>query len=244
MSWVVNFHHGLLLGKRGAYLQTCVALAAIFLAISGLIQWWPSRWTWSRLQPRAHARPLHYAVGFWAMWPLLLIAPTAVFMAWRTEINKALLGDGNPAIAAGVKRTAASLSLDSVMTTARAAQPDATWRVLTLPQKPTEPYSITYQLPGEYGRTGGNQMSLELQPDGTALVIATTELHSDSRMRRLLHELMQIHYGEFGGITTRLLWCVTGFAPAVLFFSGLLMWRRRVHAQAATERVLAAQVAR
>jgi uncharacterized iron-regulated membrane protein len=64
MSWVVNFHHALLLGKNGRYLQTCVALAAIFLAISGLIQWWPNSFTWSRLQPRARARPLHYAVGF------------------------------------------------------------------------------------------------------------------------------------------------------------------------------------
>jgi len=37
MSFLVNFHHALLLGKNGAYLQTCVALATIFMAISGLI---------------------------------------------------------------------------------------------------------------------------------------------------------------------------------------------------------------
>jgi uncharacterized iron-regulated membrane protein len=242
MSWVVNFHHALLLGKNGRYLQTCVALAAIFLAISGLIQWWPNSFTWSRLQPRARARPLHYAVGFWAMWPLLLIAPTAIYMAWRLDINKSLLGDASPRIAGPSstpdKKTAAPLTLNSVMATARAARPDAVWRVLTLPQKPKEPYTITYQLPGEYGRTGGNQMSLKPNPDGTARVIAITELHTSSRLKRVLDELMLIHYGEFGGFTTRLLWCATGLTPAVLFFSGFLMWRRRMHAETASRRLL------
>jgi uncharacterized iron-regulated membrane protein len=246
MSWVVNFHHALLLGKNGRYLQTCVALAAIFLAMSGLIQWWPNSFTWSRLQPRARARPLHYAVGFWAMWPLLLIATTAIYMAWRLEINKSLLGGASARIAGptstAAKKIAASLTLSAVMATARAARPDAAWRVVTLPQKPKEPFTITYQLPGEYGRTGGNQMSLKPNPDGTARVIAIVELRNSSRMQRFLDELMQIHYGEFGGFPTRLLWCVTGFMPAVLFFSGLLMWRRRVGAQTASQRVLEARL--
>jgi uncharacterized iron-regulated membrane protein len=248
MTWVVNFHHALLLGKNGRYLQTCVALAAIFLAISGLIQWWPSNFTWSRLQPRARARPLHYAVGFWAMWPLLLIAPTAIYMAWRLDINKSLLGDAGTSMVASAstpaKQTSAFLTLNSVMATARATRPDAAWRILTLPQKPKEPYTITYQLPGEYGRTGGNQMSLKANPDGTARVVAITELHNSSRMKRFLDELMFIHYGEFGGFTTRLLWCATGFTPAVLFFTGLLMWRRRVTAEAASRRVLDARLTR
>jgi uncharacterized iron-regulated membrane protein len=256
MSFLVNFHHALFMGKNGAYLQTVVALAAIFLAISGLIQWWPKSWTWSRLQPRASARPLHYAVGFWAMWPLLLIAFTAIYMAWHSEINKSLLGDA-PAKVAGTaksgatkahdgagdaaKKPAVPASLNAVVSAASAAKPNATWRVLTLPLKPKDPFTITYQLPGEYGRTGYNQISLKPNPDGTARVTAVAELHTSSPMKRFLTELMQIHYGEFGGIATRLLWCFTGFMPAVLFFSGLLMWRRRLRTEAITRDALAAR---
>jgi uncharacterized iron-regulated membrane protein len=255
MSFLVNFHHALLMGKSGAYLQTAVGLAAIFLAVSGLIQWWPKIWTWSRLQPRARARPLHYAVGFWAMWPLLVISVTAIYMAWHTDINKALLGEGNAMVAAPAKsvgeaaksnpdtagpakKAATPLTLHAVMDAAHAAKPDAAWRILTLPQKPKDPFTITYQLPGEYGRAGNNQISLKGNADGTARVTAVSELHSSSAMKRFLTELMQIHYGEFGGIATRLLWCLTGFMPAVLFFSGLLIWRRRVHAEAVSQRNL------
>jgi len=256
MSFLVNFHHGLLVGKKGAYLQTAVAIAAIFLAISGLIQWWPKSWTWSRLQPRASARPLHYALGFWAMWPLLLIATSAIYMAWRLEINKTLLGETNPKIAAPTKpkaqpgtsdnaaagkKPAATFSLSAVMDAAHAAKPNATWRILTLPQKPNEPFTILYQLPGEYGRTGNNQLSLKSNSHGTVDVTAVSELHLSSRMNRLLTELMQIHYGEFGGFTTRLLWCFTGFIPAVLFFSGLLMWQRRAQMEAASLTLIAAR---
>jgi uncharacterized iron-regulated membrane protein len=255
MSFLVNFHHGLLLGKNGAYLQTVVALGAIFLAVSGLIQWWPKSWTWSRLQPRASARPLHYVVGFWAMWPLLLIAATAMYMAWRPEINKSLLGEAkieasvNTGAAATksrggssapVKKPAATPSLNAVIATARAVRPNATWRILTLPQKPKDPFIITYQLPGEYGRTGNNQITLKPNPDGTARVIAFTELHAGPPMKRFLTQLTQIHYGEYGGFATRLLWCVTGFTPAVLFLSGLLMWRRRVRAEAASRNIILA----
>lgn len=257
MSFLVNFHHGLLLGKNGAYLQTCVAMAAIFLAISGLIQWWPKSWSWSRVRPRASARPLHYAIGFWAMWPLLFIAVTAIYMAWRLEINKSLIGEPIARISAPAKmrgeaakshdavvsvgHSTASLTLQALIAAARAAEPDATWRVLTLPQKPRDPFTITYQLPGEYGRTGNNLISLKQKPDGRAQVIAVSRLRQSSRMKRFLAELMQIHYGEFGGIVVRLIWCVTGFMPAVLFFSGLLMWRRRLLAESASQKVLAAR---
>lgn len=247
MSFLVNFHHALLMGKNGAYLQTVVAFAAIFLAISGLIQWWPKTWRWSRLRPRASARPLHYAIGFWAMTPLLLIAATSIYMAWRSGINQALVGEATTKVAApakpgeDAKKSSAPASLHAVMDAARTAKPDATWRILTLPQKPKDPFTITYQLPGEYGRTGNNQISLKMNTDATARVTAVSELRQSARMKRFLTCLMQIHYGEFGGITTRLLWCATGFSPAILFFSGLLMWRRRIHTATASQRIIATQ---
>jgi uncharacterized iron-regulated membrane protein len=257
ISFVVNFHHALFLGKNGAYLQTCVAVAAILMAISGLTLWWPKRWTWSRFRPRASARPLHYAIGFWAMWPLIIIASTGCYMAWRSTINKALLpheslqsssikaatdkaGTLQPD-ASQTKKKLQILSLNAILAAAHAAKPEAEWRILTIPQKAKEPVAITYQLPDEYGRTGNNQMQLRQADDGTVRVISVTELRSSSRAKRFLTELMQVHYGEFAGITSRLLWCVTGFTPAVLFCSGFLMWRRQIRSSRALQKALLAQ---
>ena len=115
-------------------------------------------------------------------------------------------------------------------------------RSVTLPQKAGSAVSILYQLPGEYGRAANNTMTLKpakMVPSCGKLV----ESRSGSRLRRLLNGLMEVHYGEFAGIGSRLLRCATGFAPAVLFGSGLLMWRRRLRSLQVRTMLVAARAA-
>ncbi len=37
-----------------------------------------------------------------------------------------------------------------------------------------------------------------------------------------------LHFGNFGGMPIKILWCIIGLAPVVLFATGLLMWWNRV----------------
>jgi len=57
-------------------------------------------------------------------------------------------------------------------------------------------------------------------------------LHKAARNPRLgdqvLYWLTQLHFGRFAGPTVKTIWTVTGLAPAVLFFTGLVMWWNRV----------------
>jgi uncharacterized iron-regulated membrane protein len=233
MSFLVNFHHALFLGKTGAVIQVTVALATVALVVIGLILWLPKAWIWSRVRPRASARPLHYAIGFWAFLPLLIIAPTGAYMAWRVEITQALLHEpaAKPMVSSPKATPAAeppSGYLNAAIATAGQTRPKAVLRSVTLPQKAGSVVSILYQLPGEYGRAANNTMTLKPAKDGSLRVASVIESRSGSKLRRLLNGLMEVHYGEFAGIGSRLLWCATGFAPAVLFGSGLLMWRRRL----------------
>lgn len=248
MSFLVNFHHALFLGKAGAVIQVVVALATITLIVSGLILWLPKTWTWSRVRPRARARPLHYAIGFWAFLPLLIIAPTGAYMAWHVEIAQALLHEPTAKlVASSPKPTPApeppSGYLNTAIATARQARPEAVLRSVTLPQKVDGGVSILYQLPGEYGRAANNTMKLKSAKDGSLRVASIVESRSGSKLRRLLNGLMEVHYGEFAGIGSRLLWCAIGFAPAVLFGSGLLMWRRRLRSNQVAHDVMAARAA-
>jgi uncharacterized iron-regulated membrane protein len=244
MSFLVNFHHALFLAKTGNAIQVLVALAVVTMVVTGLILWLPAKWTWSRIRPRASARPLHYAIGFWASLPFLVIAPTGAYMAWRTEITQALLHEPT------VKRTASSpkaspaeLSLNSAIATAHQTRPNAVLRSVTIPQKAGGAITILYQLPDEYGRAANNTMTIESAKDGSVQATKIVEARSGSTLRRLLNELMQVHYGEFAGISSRLLWCAIGFAPSVLFTSGLLMWRRRLRSREAVRQALAARAA-
>jgi uncharacterized iron-regulated membrane protein len=234
MSFLVNFHHALFLGKAGAVIQVVVALTTVALVVIGLILWLPKTWTWSRVRPRASARPVHYAIGFSAFLPLLIIAPTGAYMAWRVEITQALLHEptAKPVVSSPKTTPPAeppSGYLNAAIAAARQARPEAVLRSVTLPQKVGGGISILYQLPGEHGRAANNTMTLKPTKDGSLRVASIAESRRGSKLRRLLNGLMEVHYGEFAGIGSRLLWCVTGFAPAALFGSGLLMWRRRLH---------------
>jgi uncharacterized iron-regulated membrane protein len=84
-------------------------------------------------------------------------------------------------------------------------------------------------------------MTLKPAKDGSLRVASVVESRSGSKLRRLLNGLMELHYGEFAGIGSRLLWCATGFAPAVLFGSGLLMRRRRLRSLQVAHNAIAAR---
>ena len=45
---------------------------------------------------------------------------------------------------------------------------------------------------------------------------------------RVLYWLARLHFGRFGGMTTKVLWAVIGLAPVLMFVTGVLMWWNRV----------------
>jgi uncharacterized iron-regulated membrane protein len=45
---------------------------------------------------------------------------------------------------------------------------------------------------------------------------------------QVLYWLAQLHFGRFAGQPVKVIWTVLGFAPAVLFVTGTLMWWKRV----------------
>jgi uncharacterized iron-regulated membrane protein len=44
----------------------------------------------------------------------------------------------------------------------------------------------------------------------------------------VLYWLAQLHFGRFAGISVKITWTVIGLVPAVLFFTGTVMWWKRV----------------
>lgn len=45
---------------------------------------------------------------------------------------------------------------------------------------------------------------------------------------RFLRGVSRTHFGNFDGTTIRVLWCVLGIAPVILFVTGVIMWWNRV----------------
>jgi hypothetical protein len=100
----------------------------------------------------ASARPLHYAIGVFAV---TIIAPTGAYMAWL-EITQALLHEPTAKPVSPRRATAAAEPPSGYLNAAIATHTSKTRRILrsvTLPQK-VGGVSILYQLPGN---TAGSQ---------------------------------------------------------------------------------------
>ena len=44
----------------------------------------------------------------------------------------------------------------------------------------------------------------------------------------VLYWFTTLHFGRFGGWSTKLIWTVVGLVPPVMFVTGLVMWWNRV----------------
>lgn len=244
---LIELHHNLFAGTFGRAVLGYVAIATILMALSGLWLWWPAAWTWSRVRPRAAARPLHYALGFWAMGPLLLIATTALYFVWRQPIQRAfgVAGPQNAVARPGSRGQGhdgphregsgrqplaqrAEPSLDSIVATATAAMPTERLVALRFPDKPGEAYAVFFEPPRQHYRAAPDSVRVRMTPDGRAHLESILRWDQMPLRQRFLEWLPRIHQAEVGGIPLRILWSVTGLLPSVLYVTGFLMWRRRV----------------
>ena len=44
---------------------------------------------------------------------------------------------------------------------------------------------------------------------------------------QFLDSFTPLHYGTFGGLPVKILWCIGGLAPGILSITGCLMWYKR-----------------
>lgn len=78
------------------------------------------------------------------------------------------------------------------------------------------------------------EQSLTWMEDVVAFHPATLEVLSDistsklNAVERVSLALYSIHFGDFGGLTVKVFWCIIGLVPALLTVTRYLMWWNRV----------------
>jgi uncharacterized iron-regulated membrane protein len=121
------------------------------------------------------------------------------------------------------------LELSEILQTADTALPGAVTTQIFLPQKQDAVFRIRKKFPQEledYGRSfvyldQYNGKVLQVQ-NGLSLPLGD----------RVLNSFVPLHYGTFGGLSTRILYVFIGLAPSILLLTGLVMWRYRQWAKA------------
>lgn len=231
VTWLVQLHHNLF--ADGHFYTGLAGAALTYLCVTGVVVWWPgirhlkltAAFAPHRLRS-LRARDIHVAVGVWTVLLLAVIAFTGTVFTWREPYTRAALavtGASYKPKRVQINGDARRVSLDAALASARAALPGATPTMLRPPAKAGDPLVLRLKADSDMPRMGAHQVFV-----GEAAQVVEIDRPGDRPLAmRVVEALGPIHFADVGGLPLKLLWLVVGFAPAILFISGLRLWWRK-----------------
>lgn len=235
LQWLYDLHADLLGGDKGREVNAWFAFLMALAATIGILLWWRGMRKWKlgleyRIQAtwKRQTWDFHNLGGFLFYLPLLLLSITGGYYAYQSAFASFFAAiTGSPAVIAPPKisKTPAPWkSLDEIASIAVAAIPGSTLSMINFPQKPGEALSARLLLPSDPHRIGLNWVYID---PATAKVLRVDRLSEQPLGVKMMRIMTPIHYGTFGGYTTRVLWIFAGLMPGGLLVTSLLMWWNR-----------------
>lgn len=228
---VHQLHTHLLMGRAGSTVMAFAALFLLFLAITGLILWWPRKVFTVRWRGRAKRLTfdLHNALGIYSSVFLLIFALSGAVIHWENLASnlirylvhapvEAPMADTAPAIVG-----ATSISPDEALAIAEKVAPGATPTFMQLGSK--GPMRIAMKFPEDHTPAGRTIVFLD-RFTGKILSLNNTRTASIAyKYPRMWNR--EIHTGDLFGWPTRILACLSSLTLPVMAITGPLIWWNR-----------------
>ncbi|MBS0354628.1 MAG: PepSY domain-containing protein [Proteobacteria bacterium] len=243
-TWLFDLHYTLLAGEGGKTAVGVLGLVLAFSLLSGLYLWWPSRARLAAalkpvLRSGAVRRTydLHVLGGVYGLPVLLVLALTGSALA-LPDFTRDLVAGVSPlreayrAPAGLLDDGATPISLDAAVRIARGRFPGAELRWVETSGSAGRPISVRFHQPGEPGRRFPRSHVWVDPRDGQ--VLAVRDPLRESAGDGFLAWMHPLHNGEAFGLPGRIVACVAGLLPALLFVTGWLRWRHKVRARSAS----------
>lgn len=242
----------------GKLIQGSANLAFVFLCLSGLLLWFPRKWTRNALRPllrlvktkspRARDFNLHAVFGFWSLLALLVISASAlpISFAWAHELLFTAFGEQAPTERGfGMLRVPpkpvappdadqSPLALELVRRVVSDAYPAHDALIFSLaPSRPDEaarPVDVHVLMPDLFATRG--RVMVQVDPyRGT--ILSSVAFGDRSPGLRARVWMRFLHTGEAFGVVGKLIATLATAASLVLVVTGVtLFWRRRVGSRA------------
>lgn len=247
--WLLKLHYTLFAGLAGSFLLALFGLGMIASLLTGL---WVYR---KRLVPvllfrerlslksrRSFYSGTHRYIGVWSLLLNLLLAITGIWI--QIVIIGANVDKAKPAAA---PKPSPMVSLEQVLQTVERQKAQFRPAFIIFPADSLQPVLV-------YGKSKNTNPLLPAYADylklGTrdyrpaGLVLS----HELPLGKRLYAWVIALHFGGFGGLPVKILYCVFGLAPAWLSISGWVLYRKRSQkkkklATPAERKVISRQVA-
>jgi uncharacterized iron-regulated membrane protein len=225
------FHKNLLQGKIGGKIVGAVTILSIFMALSGLVLWWPRK-TFRVKTDASLARfnfDLHNVVGIFSSAVLLLLSLTGVVIAYP-QVSRFVQSFDAPRLKepayAAPPGNPTRLSIDSLVRLAQLAIP-GTPAAISLPPPGSAVMNMGIRLPGEPARATRSRLWIDtytgqvLRADNSR---NPTPGHGGSNIRLAI---AMLHTGVLYGWITGTLILLGSVGQVVLVITGVLIWAKR-----------------
>ena len=242
MNWMAELHFRLLGGATGNLINGIGAALLFLLCLTGLFIWWPGRGrVRNALTIHTNVRwlrfnwDLHNVLGFWSVIPLAIEAFTGAYYCFFVPMAAALvvLFGGSMHRWQEMSTPPQSIDLNAGVSAAYEPlvreslrrHPDCVVRGLALPVAPSDSFTVQLDPPHAEDRGDYAQVVFDRY---TGKVLSDIDSRRESLAIRLVLFIRPLHFGTFAGHWSRIAWILVGLMPGILFFTGFLMWWRRV----------------
>jgi uncharacterized iron-regulated membrane protein len=228
-----QLHKRFMAGEFGEYLVAVAGAALAFLAVTGLILWWPRRlkyafrirWSGNRL---AVSFDLHRCVGAAFALFLLVNAVTGVTMnlemASPALVNRVTLSPDEPLPpAASSSALVAMKRLDEIVAAAERAVPAGTVTRIAIGEG-NAPVVVRKVLPKDNATHGMNRIYVDA---ASGVVLRASLLERLPPGNAMFEWLYPLHTGKLLGTPYKALLLFVGVAPLFSLVTGFIVWRLR-----------------
>ncbi len=218
-------HSELYMGPRGSVGVALIGAGLLAQSATGLYLWWPfvrrpaHRFTirWPRPWPVV-SYDVHKAVGALSLAFNVPIALTGLLLALALG---AAQDDQRGSGAAGPRSSSSPLPLDDIARAADAALPGGRITSLRFMLRAEGAIEVRKRMPGDIDPRGG---SAALVDSRSGALIAVHDARRSPPAARLWSLVAPLHFGDFGGIASKLVYAAGALASPVLVVTGLLIW--------------------
>lgn len=223
-------------GDWGFYVVTALGFVLLGSVVTGLMiykRFWRGFFTLPRTDRSARVwwGGLHKLIGLWSVWFVFIIASTSIwyfverilyhagvdFETRRTVIKSDSLAALGPEIPH-------PLPLDELVARALREIPDLKVKQIWFPDRLEEPIFIRGQASAWLVRDRTN--SVELDPY-TGEVLSVWRAEAMPLMKRWAHTADPLHFGDFGGMWSKLIWVGFGVLMCLSAASGAVVYAKR-----------------
>ena len=228
-----QMHRQFLLGEPGEYAVGIAGFALAFMAVSGLIMWWPRklkqalriRWDGNRL---AVSYDLHRCAG--ALFAPLLIVNALIGITMTFDegsvafVNRVAHSRPQAVVPrASSNALASARPLDDIVAAAALALPGGRVSRIAI-REGNAPVVVRKVLAGENDTHGTNRVYLDAASASVLHVSTIADLPPGNAMFEWTYPL---HTGTLVGMPYRALLVLAGLVPLLSLVTGLIVWRSR-----------------